>query len=339
MPPDRGAADRVLDLIGSAWITQAVGAMAELRLADALAAAPRDAAALAAELGCDADALERLLQALVSLELCTTRGDGCYTLTPLGALLGEGVAGSLRHWALWWSRHLWPLWGDLAGSVRSGHSARARLSGQAGYEHLQHDPMAACTFHAAMGELTSLVAALLAERMRFASGALLADLGGGNGELLVGILAADASLRGLLFEMPHALADAQARIAAAGMQARIAVQGGDFFESVPAADVYLLKSVLHNWDDEHCIRLLARCRAAMGPPARLVVIERVRPAQPATGAPARALARNDLNMLIGPGGRERSAAALERLFAAAGLRQVSAVALAHGLTALDLRAG
>jgi cyclopropane fatty-acyl-phospholipid synthase-like methyltransferase len=199
--------------------------------------------------------------------------------------------------------------------------------------------MAACTFHAAMGELTSFVAAVLAERMRFASGALLADLGGGNGELLVGILAADASLRGLLFEMPHALADAQARIAAAGMQARIAVQSGDFFESVPAADVYLLKSVLHNWDDEHCIRLLARCRAAMGPPARLVVIERVRRAQPATGASARALARNDLNMLIGPGGRERSAAALERLFAAAGLRQVGAMALAHGLTALDLRAG
>jgi hypothetical protein len=331
------ATARLLDLICAGWTTQVIGVAADLGLADALAAEPLSADALAQRLKVDADALMRLLRALVSLEVCVVDAAGRYGLTAMGALLQAAAPGSLQSWAVWWSRYLWPVWGDLKQTIATGQSARLRATGASGFAHVEADPAAARVFNAAMGELTALVAEALVREIAFPPGALLADLGGGSGQLLVGVLRAHPSLRGLLVELPHVLADARKRLQQAGMADRVQVRAADFFDAVPTgADVYVIKSVLHNWDDARCTLLLQNCRAAMQSGARLLVVERVQPERLRASADDQALARNDLNMLVGLGGRERTAAQLALLFEAAGLLQLRSLPLALGLHAIEL---
>jgi hypothetical protein len=233
---------------------------------------------------------------------------------------------------------LWPLWGDLRRSIESGQSAR-RLAGKTGFDHIGEDAEAARLFNAAMGELTTLVADSFVRKVDLPPTGVVVDLGGGHGELLTAIVRQQPRLRGLLLELPHALEGARATLREAGLSTRVDVLGGDFFESVPhGAELYLLKSVLHNWNDQNCARLLDRCRSAMSDKARLCVIERVRPEHAGTGEADRVVARNDLNMLIGVGGRERTQDQLTALFGAARLQQVRRVPLTLGLQALELKA-
>jgi hypothetical protein len=335
----RGGTDRLLELISAGWTTQAIGVAADLGLADVLGRQALDAVSLAARLGVEPDALDRLLRALVSLDLCAVDAEGRYALTSMGTLLRKDARGSLHAWATWWSRYLWPLWGDLRQTIETGESARLRATGASGFAHIEADPAAARVFNAAMGELTSIVAEALVRGVRFPASALVADLGGGSGELLVGLLSANPTLRGLLLELPHALDGARSRLQEAGLGDRVEVRAGDFFAAVPAgADVYVIKSVLHNWDDARCARLLRNCREAMRDGTRLLVVERTLHERPGSTHADRGIARNDLNMLIGVGGRERTQTQLAVLFRAAGLRQVRSVPLPLELHAIELTA-
>jgi hypothetical protein len=319
---DRDAA-RLLDLIGGAWATQVIAAAVELGLPSLLAQSPASAAALAHHTGCDADGLLRLLRAMVSLDLCHVDENGRFALTAMGELLIADRTGSLHDWALWWGRHLWPLWGDLAASVRTGRSARERHTGRSGYAHLTADAQAAALFNSAMRQLTARVAAALLQALDWRGVRCLVDVGGGYGELLAGVLRGCPTLHGVLVELPHALDGAQAHLMQAGVADRCTLVAADFFERVPpGGDIYAIKSVLHNWDDAACGRLLRTCRQAMTPPARLLLIERVLPETMQTGPAARAVARADLNMLVGVGGRERTQAQIEHLLRDAGYGEV-----------------
>jgi hypothetical protein len=334
----RTRAEQLLELITAGWQTQAIGVAADLGLPDAMASGPATSADLAERLCLDADALDRLLRALVSLEVCHLQPDNCYALAPLGTLLRSDAPGSLRAWATWWSRYLWPLWGDLRRTIESGQSARVR-TGSAGFAYIEEDANAARLFNAAMGELTSIVADVFVRQVEFPATGVVVDLGGGHGELLITVMRDRPALRGILFELPHALEGARAKLREAWLSTRVEVLAGDFFESVPrGADVYLLKSVLHNWDESHCIRLLERCRSSMSDKARLWVIERVRPERAGASEANRVIARNDLNMLIGVGGRERTEDQLTSLFSAAQLQQLRSAPLTLGLHALELKA-
>jgi hypothetical protein len=133
-------AQRLQEMLTSSWMAQALHVAAELCIADLLRDGPRTSADLAAASGTDAASLQRLLRALTTLDVCRQRDDGRFEITPTGALLGTGVPGSLRAWAIWWGRYLWPVWGQLLYSVRTGKSARALLRGTSGFEHLAQDP-------------------------------------------------------------------------------------------------------------------------------------------------------------------------------------------------------
>lgn len=311
---------RLLALINASWTTQAIHAACALKLPDLLAAGTSTLAALAEATGCHAASLNRLLRALVTLDLCTERNDAAFELSPSGELLREGATTSLRAWALLAGGVHWERWGELAQSVRTGTSHRLRHGGQDGFDHLQADPAAAALFHRAMIEMTRRVAADVVRSMDFARSRLIVDVGGGSGELLATVLVANPAARGVLFDLPHAIDAADTVFGRSGVANRCERVAGSFFETVPAGgDTYLLKSVLHNWDDERCVELLRRCRHAMPPQARLIVIERIVPERLGTSANDRAVARSDLNMLVALSGRERTAAQFGALLDAAGL--------------------
>lgn len=331
---EAGARARVLELINANWTTQAIRTACVLELPDRLADGPQSTAALARACGCDAAALRRLLGALVTIELCAEAGDDRYALAPLGELLRDDADVSLRSWALLVGGAHWERWGGLDASVRSGLSDRRRRGDEDGFAALGGE--AAALFHRAMVELTRAVAQAFVARVRLDGVRQVVDVGGGNGELLATVLAARPDAHGVSFDLPAGLADAPTVFARAGVAARARCVAGSFFERMPEqADTYLLKSVLHNWDDERGVQLLARCRAAMAPGARLWVLERVVPERLGTSPRDRAIARSDLNMLVAQSGRERRLGEFVTLFDAAGLRLEHDVDLgASGFSAL-----
>ena len=335
---DMQAARQLLDLINASWVTQACYVTARLGIADLLAAGPRSAAELAQATGTNAQALRRLLGALGSVQICRLRDDGCFEMTPMGALLRDDVPCSMRAWALQWGGEAWQVWANLLHSVRTGESARSHMSGVAGFAHLERDPEAARIFNQAMVDLTRLAAADIVRAYDFA-GKRVMDVGGGYGELLAQILSAYPTARGVLFDLPHAMSRAREHLASRGLADRCEFSTGDFFVSVPTgADAYVLKTVIHDWPDDQARDILRTCRRAMTPGARLLVVERLMPARLEPSAQHRALARVDLHMLVALGAQERTEDEMRGLLASAGLQQVRRIDTGSEFQILEARA-
>lgn len=328
-PPRAVAAgDTLLEMITAGWMAQAIRTAVELRLPELLADGHREVAVLASRAGCRPYTLERLLGALAALGLVHEEGEG-FVLTTEGERLCSAHPASLAATSVWWGRHLWPLWEGLPDSVRQGISVRQLRRGQRGFEHLADDPAALAVFQQAMAETTRLAVPDILAAHDFGRARRIVDVGGGNGELLVHVLGAHRRARGILLELPAVLSAARARIAEAGLSARCACVAGSFFDPLPpGGDAYLLKNVLHNWNDVDGERILVRCREAMGPDARLIVVERARAESAA--APSRGQARADLNMLVSLGGRERSVREFGVLLRAAGFGVVESGREAFG---------
>lgn len=340
----RAAARQLVELIGGNWATQAIGVAARLGLADQMAAGITQAGPLARACGCDASALQRLLRGLAALGLLRLDGDGHCSLTATGELLRRDGTLSLSAHAQWWSQQAWGVWSDLMGCIRTGQSTRQRRLGQKGFDHLDADVDAAGLFHRAMAELTRLVAIDLANSPAIPESGVVMDLGGGHGELLAEVLRGRPGLRGVLVDLDHAVAGAQAHLRQVGVAERVEVMAGDFFAALPrVVDAVMLKSVLHDWNDEDAVRILRRARDALAARGRVLVIERVMPGRMEDSPDHRTTARSDLNMLVGLGGRERSIDGYDALLSRAGLarqRVLPSVAAfsvidAHVLDALD----
>lgn len=323
VPETLARAERLWELINSNWTTQALHVAARLQIADLLADGPMSAEALATATGAHAPSLRRLLRALATIEICVERADGTFELTPLGALLQAESAMSLRSWALYSGGNMWPIWGKLLDSVQTGQSARTLLHGTEGFQHLEQNPETAAIFNRSMVELTRLIAHGVLRVYDFAGQTRIVDVGGGYGELLGAVLAAHPAASGVLFDLPHAIENGRRHLEAAGLADRCELVAGDFFESVPGgADVYMLKSVLHNWNDERCARILANCRRAMAAGGRLIVVERIMPERMGVSPDHQAIARSDLNMLIALAARERTEAEFRALLGGAGFEVV-----------------
>lgn len=314
-------AHRLLELISCSWMAQAIYVAAELRIADLLADGPKTSEQLAEVAGAHAPSLSRLLQALVTIDICRRREDGTFEMTPLGSLLNTDAPGSLRHWTIWWGGHLWPIWGQLLYSVRTGQSARKLLLGTDGFEHLERDPEAAALFDRAAAEMTRLTAENVVRAYDFSSLRHVMDVGGGCGELLISILRGNPATRGILFERPHAIEHGRRHLEQAGLASRCEFIAGDFFESVPSGgNAYVLKSVIHDWNDEQSRLILKNCRQAIGRDGRLLLIEQMLPAQLTTSPAHQAMVRSDLNMLITLAAQERTEGELRSLLESAGFR-------------------
>ncbi len=337
--PADDARARLLALINAAWTTHAIHAACALGLPALLSGGARTPDQLAEAAQCHAPSLHRLLRALATLDVCRERDDGAVELTALGAHLRPDDAESVHAWAMLSGSAAWSMrWGELDQSVKSGTSRRLRTTGRDGFDHLD-DGAAAALFNRAMVELTRQVARDVLCVIDFSAARRIVDVGGGHGELLATILLAHPAAHGVLFDLPHAIDGAAASLARAGVAARCECVAGNFFEAVPeGGDTYLLKSVLHNWDDERCVVLLRRCREAMALGARLLVVERVMSQRPGASTRDRAVARSDLNMLVALAGRERSEAEFCGLLEASGFRIERRIATDGDAQVIDARA-
>jgi orsellinic acid C2-O-methyltransferase len=320
--PNLDSPGAMMRLITAGWAARMVHTAAELGLADHIDG-PRDATSLAAATSSHAPSLARLLRALAAIGVLHEGDNRTYTLTPLGATLRSGVPGSMRAWVLLcFGDDQGRAWEALTHAVRTGEHAYRHIFGTDIWTRLAQRPEAARLFDEAMQSLTQGANGALIAHYPFENYGWIVDVGGGNGALLMPVLARHPGMRATLFDLPHVAEAARARIAEAGLSERYEAVGGDAFAAVPAsADAYVLKGVVHDWEDPEALAILRTVRAAMRADSRVLVIERILPeridpADPLT--PGRFI--HDINMMLNPGGRERTEAEFRDLLARAGLR-------------------
>jgi hypothetical protein len=285
-------------------LTSLVAAAAQLGVADAIGAGAVDVAAIAARADAQPPLMARLLRALVAVGVLAEPTPGRFALTPVGELLREDTPGSMRNLVLFFRTHMDP-WARLGDNVRTGIDGFRLAKGRPVFEWFSDHPAEGGIFDAAMSAMTRGVARAVAGAYDFSGVRRLVDVGGGKGTLLMGLLAAHPHLGGVLADLPAVVERARAELGSDEVARRIDCQPTNFFESVPAGgDLYLLKTVLHDWDDERAVRILANVRRAIGDAAtKLLIIERV---MPPSGAPDPGGAFADLNMMVMCGGRERT---------------------------------
>ena len=328
------AAEVVRRLAMGSFVSQAVYVFAKLGIADLLAGGARAIPDLSRAVGAHDGALTRVLALLDEVGLVAVDGDEV-ALTETGACLASDAPDSVRSAAVLFGEEPYRAAGELLHTTLTGKAGFERLYGMTHFEYLESKPEAGRTFHDAMEQLTRLVAADVIARCGVAESGTVVDVGGGRGTLLTALLAARPRLRGVLFEAPGAVAAATAALEAANVADRCEVVAGDALDAVPAGgDVYLLKSVLHTLVDTDAERALAACRDAMDGDARLLVIERVIPAD---GEPGFMPRLNDVVMMAVTGGRERRLDEYRARCAAAGLRLERVTAGASGFSVLDCR--
>ena len=312
------ASEQLRDLVNGFRISQALHVAAVLGISDLLADGALDLESLARAADAEPESLRRLLRALAAVGVYVETDEGGYANSELSEALRTRAPGSVKGWAtLIGETYFWNAWGNLLSSTRSGATAFTTLYGTDVWTYRAGDATRTAVFDAAMTELATRMAASIAAAYAFPDHGLVVDIGGGHGALLAGVLAAYPSLSGKVFDLPHVVAGADQALASSPARQRIQAVAGDMFESVPAGgDVYLLKSVLHDWPDEDCESILRVCRTAMSPSSALLIVERLL-AGPNEGADTKF---SDLNMFVMTGGRERSEDQFIRLLERSGLQ-------------------
>ena len=299
------------------WISQALYVAAKLGLADLLTSGPRSADDLAQATKTDAPSLYRLLRALASVGVFADDGSHRFSLTPLAECLRSDVPGSQRALAIMSGEEHYRSWGDVLYSVQTGKPAFDKLYGMPVFEFLSKNPEQATVFDAAMVGVHGRETAAMTDAYDLSGVAVLADIGGGNGSLLTTVLQKYPTMRGMLYDLPGVTERARANLRAAGLADRCQVIGGNFFESVPGgADAYLMRHIIHDWDDDRASMILRNIHRALGKEGRLLVVEGVIP--PGNDASFGKLL--DLTMLVIPGGKERTEEEYRKLYEACGFR-------------------
>jgi hypothetical protein len=298
-------------------VSAALSVAADLGLSDELAAGPRTVADLATAVSADEDTLRRLLRALATIGVYAERPEDSFANTELSDGLRTDVPGGMRPLARTLTDPaLWAAWGHLGHSVRTGENAFSALHGVDVWEHRRQEPEHNAIFNENMTAMSTFVAGAVATAYDFSAVSSLVDVGGGHGVLLAAVLAEHENVSGTVFDLPHVLDPGPPAGSSQSVAERWTTATGSFFEAVPPADGYLLKSILHDWQDAECVQILSSCRAALNEGGVVLVVEKVlgRPGDEADAA------FSDLNMLVLPGGRERTEGEYAALFTAAGLR-------------------
>jgi len=298
------APQQLLQMMTGYWVSQGVYVAAKLGIADLLAAGPVHYEDLAGKTHTHAPSLYRIVRALASVGVFVELDAGHFALTPMASLLQTAVPNSMRALAIMYGEEQYRAWGSLLQSVRTGQPAFDRQFGMDVFEYFRQNPEAGAIFNEAMTNWTTQASAAVAATYDFSRFGSMIDVGGNQGTLLATILRQYPTARGALFDLPHVVATAKDHLAKAGVDNRCTILGGDFFKAVPSGgDAYLLSYVLHDWDDERCVAILAQCRKAIAPNGTLLVIEMVLPEgnEPSFGKWL------DLHVLVMASGRERTA--------------------------------
>lgn len=312
-------------------LSAALNVAADLGISDLLVEGPRTVTELADATSVDRDTLHRLLHSLATVGVYDEQADEAFANTESSEGLRSDVPGSLRPLARTLnSPALWSAWAHLGHSVRTGDNAFEARHGVDVWTHRQAHPDENAIFNDNMAALTSSVAAAVAEAYDFAGLSRVVDVGGGQGVLLEAILTRHPHLAGTVFDLEHVVAT---QPSAAALAPRWAAASGSFFDEVPEADAYLLKSILHDWPDDRCVEILRNCARSLRPEGVVLVVETLldRPGFEVEAA------FSDINMLVMPGGRERTEQEYAALFAAAGLTLTRLVHTTTRMSVIEAR--
>lgn len=326
----------LLELATGAWTTQMLYVAAKLGVADALAAGPARAEELAPRVGAHPEALHRLMRAMTSRGVLRERRDGRFVLTAVGQALRADAEGSLRDMVLFIGHPArWQDWGSLLYSVQTGQPAADMLRGMPFFEYLDTDPEFAEVFNNAMTAASGLSNDVALSAYDFSGARLVVDVGGGHGAVLTTILQSAPLANGILFDLPTVVDGAAAALEHAGLAERCAVVGGSFLESVPAGgDMYVMKNVIHDWNDDDAGTILRNIRTAIAEGGTLILLEMVLP-QRASSFIGHML---DLEMLLMLHGKERTRAQYSELFDRAGFRLQRVIPTVSPISLIEARA-
>ena len=308
-----------LNLTAGKWVAQALAVAAELGIADLLKDGPRTSADIARRVDASEDGVYRLLRALGSVGLFAETGNRRFRLTALGKLLRTDSPQALGGYARFTGHETtWRPWGELRYSVRTGEPAFARVFAMPAFEYLAKNPESAQVFDGAMTSISTLESKGVVAAYDFSGIGTLVDVAGGHGFLVASILKANRRMRGVLFDLAHVTAGAAPLLQRLGVADRCQVVSGDFFESVPeGADAYVMKHIIHDWDDERAAQILRNCHRAMRPGGKVLIVDAVIP----SGNGAHFGKLLDLEMLVlTPRGRERTRAEFQELLKRSGFR-------------------
>ncbi|HEY0693902.1 MAG TPA: methyltransferase [Kribbella sp.] len=311
--PEIPAAMRMQQLLSGFEVSQALYVIAELGVATALLEGPRSFEDLAATTGSDVDALGRIIRFLASFDVFRTDG-GTVEVTDLGWTLADGPADSVRGLVQYWMETHYAPFGGLLHTARTGEIGATKFLGKPFFEWVNESLHLAELQNIAMADGGRSARGDLLESYQLPEGETVADIGGADGTLLVELLADQPERRGIVFDLPRVVAKATGTVEASGLSDRVTVVGGDFFEHVPTADVYVMSVVLHDWDNASSVRILRNIAKAAAPGARLVLLEMVMP----DGNSPHFTKMIDLTMLALLGGRERTETERRRLLADGG---------------------
>jgi hypothetical protein len=312
-PPDAV----MMQFLFAPLLQQGICIAAKLKLAD-LVVQPQTATELASLTQTNEDALYRMLRMLASMGIFEVNEQGQFGLTPLANLLKSDNPASLHSFTLMMGEPwLWQNWGELMHCIKTGETAQQKVHGMGSFEFFTLHEEAGAVFNRAMTNFSQSVLAPIVEAYDFSGIGTLVDIAGGHGQILTGIVKANLVIQGILFDLPPVIAGAGELLSREGVQGRIQLVSGDFFESVPAScDGYLMKHILHDWNDAECLRILHNIRAVMPSTGKVLIVEMLVP-EGNTPDPSKML---DLQMLIMKGGKERTREEFRQLLAEAGFR-------------------
>ncbi|MEZ0391629.1 MAG: methyltransferase [Pseudobdellovibrionaceae bacterium] len=307
----------LLDLVSRIWVAQAVGTVARYGIADHING-PTSVEQLAKKVDVNADALYRVLRALTVVGVCVEHPDQRFSLTAIGNCLKTDHPQSMRHMVIFQTELNWPHWGQIDHCLKTGTNAVEKVRGLKPFEYLSKNPRDAEIFDKAMVNVSGLEVDTILAAYDFGPYQTIADIGGGYGPFLSAVLHLNPKAKGILFDMPHVIKGASEFLKKENLSDRVRIEGGSFFDSIPeGADAYMMKHIIHDWSDEHSQKILKNIRAKMKSTAKLLLIEAVVPG-PNEVDFSKFL---DLEMLVvTEGGKERTKAEFEKLFASAGFQ-------------------
>ena len=333
MAETKPAPQVIREMVESFKVSQAIYVAVELGIPDLLGDGVRTSDDLAAASGAHPPTLYRLLRALASVGVLHEGPSRDFSLTPTAHSLRSDAPRSIAGWArLQGQGYFWGAWGNLLHSVRTGENAFRAMHGEDVWSYRSTRPELNAIFNEAMVSRTNQATEAILDAYDFSGFKTIVDIGGGSGALLAMILTRHKDSSGVVFDQPHVVEGARPTLMEAGMADRCTTVGGNMFESVPGgADAYTMKSILHDWTDEECVQILETVKTAMEPHAKLLILENI------VGPPNEDsfTKLSDLNMLVLPGGLERTKDEWQRLLDSVGFRISSIVPTAAGIAIIE----
>lgn len=325
-------AEKLAQMISGYVLSRAIYVAAKLEIADRLVAGPVAVSELARQSAMHPEALYRVLRALASVGIFTEVSPQSFGLTPLAEYLRRDVPGSMWAMTIMQSEHQWRAWDEILYCVETSKPGFEKVYGQPVFERLKEHPDEAAVFDQAMTGIHGAETLAMLDHYDFSGIHTLADVGGGNGSLLIATLQRYPQMRGMLYDLPHVVERAEANFKAAGLSDRAQLEAGSFFESVPSgADAYLMRHIIHDWYDEQAMTILRNCRRAIPDTGKLLLVESVIPPGDAPSG-GKFL---DLTMLVVPGGKERTAGEYRQLLADSGFELQRIVPISREMSVIE----